>query len=136
MEFHLLVQEISWVQECVMPTLTPTGSAPKPICSPSPLVGKAHKHQQDLFPFIPYPKTHTSHQYWNLEYLIKFLKFILESPTPHPPKTHKHLINTGTPYHISGFVHKQEIKIPGLFKHYLHFFQESFFIDSNSPNTA
>ena len=25
---------------------------------------------------------------------------------------------------------------PGLFKHYLHFFQESFFIDSNSPNTA
>ena len=25
---------------------------------------------------------------------------------------------------------------PGLFKDYLHFFQESFFIDSNSPNTA
>ena len=25
---------------------------------------------------------------------------------------------------------------PGLFKHYLHFFQESFFIDSNLPNTA
>ena len=25
---------------------------------------------------------------------------------------------------------------PGLFKNYLHFFQESFFIDSNSPNTA
>ena len=24
----------------------------------------------------------------------------------------------------------------GLFKDYLHFFQESFFIDSNSPNTA
>ena len=25
---------------------------------------------------------------------------------------------------------------PGLFKDYLHFFQESFFIDGNSPNTA
>ena len=25
---------------------------------------------------------------------------------------------------------------PGVFKDYLHFFQESFFIDSNSPSTA
>ena len=43
MEFHQLVQEISWVQEFVMstPTRTPTpmGSALKPICPPSPLVG-------------------------------------------------------------------------------------------------
>ena len=34
------------------------------------------------------------------------------------------------------FVQKQEIQIPGLFKDYLPFFPESFFIDSNSPNTA
>ena len=38
MEFHQLVQEISCVQESVMPT--PTGSALKPICPPSPLVGE------------------------------------------------------------------------------------------------
>ena len=44
MKFHQLVQEISWVQEFVTPTPTPIamGSALKPICPPSPLVG-GHK---------------------------------------------------------------------------------------------
>ena len=42
-EFYQLVQEISWVQDSVMPMQTwtriPMGSAMKPICPPSPLMG-------------------------------------------------------------------------------------------------
>ena len=45
-------------------------------------------------------------------------------------------INASSTDLCPGFIQKQENKIPGLFKVFLHFFQDSFFVDSKSLNTA
>ena len=81
MEFYPLVQEISWVQESVTPTPTPTGSALKQICPPSPLVVGHNKRGTSVTCvliieniFLPYPNHAISYCFAIYQTIEKRLK--------------------------------------------------------------